>query len=144
MTTDTQKSILTAIYNLLTSDVTLKAAMGGTCRLFLTWATPDAEFPYLVNRIDLSGWSVEYSPLRKGTYIIDIWSNSTNANEILAIRNEVKRLLNGLQFVTAEVDMAMLWLQTDGFIPEATQNIWHYTMQFNIRMLEENGQPRLN
>ena len=144
MTTDTHKSILASIYNLLTADAGLIAAMGGTVRLYPVWATPDAAFPYLVNRIDLSGWSVEYSPLRKGTYIIDVWSNSTNANEILAIRNEVKRLLNGLQFATAEVDMAMLWLQTDGFIPEAAENIWHYTMQFNIRMLEENGQPRLN
>ena len=67
----------------------------------------------------------------------------TNANEILAIRNEVKRLLNGYEFSTTEVDMAKLWLQTDGFIPEATQNIWHYTMQFNIRMQETNGKPLL-
>jgi len=143
MTTDTQKSILTSIYNTLTADATLITACGGTVRLYPVWATPDATFPYLVNRIDLSGWSVYGSPLRKGTYIIDLWSNSTNADEILAIRTEVKRLLNGLDFSTAEVDMAKLWLQTDGFIPESVQNIWHYTMQFDLRMKEVNGQPIL-
>lgn len=142
--TDRHASALTKIYTTLTDDATLKAAMGGTVRLSLTWAPPDETFPYLVHRIDLTGWSVDHSPLRRGTYIIDIWSDSTNANEIFAIRKEVMRLLNGLQFTTAEVDMAMLWLQTDGFIPEATQNIWHYTMQFNVRMQEINGQPRLS
>jgi len=144
MTVDTHKSIINYIYNLLTADAGLIAALGGTVRLSLTWAPPDETFPYLVHRIDLAGWSTANSPLRRGTYIIDIWSDSTNADQILAIRNEVKRLLNGLQFATAEVDMAMLWLQTDGFIPEATQNIWHYTMQLNIRMQELNGQPLLN
>lgn len=143
MTKDSTKSILEAIYTRLTADATLTTACGGTVRLYPVLATPDAAFPYLVNRIDLAGWSVEYSPLRKGTYIIDLWSNSTNADEILAIRNEVKRLLNGYEFSTTEVDMAKLWLQTDGFIPEATQNIWHYTMQFNIRMQETNGKPLL-
>lgn len=143
MTVDTQKSILTYIFTRLTTDATLMTACGGTVRLYPVWALPDATFPYLVNRIDLSDWSVYGSPLRKGTYIIDLWSNSTNAEEILAIRTEVKRLLNGLDFSTAEVDMAKLWLQTDGFIPEATQNIWHYSMQFNLRMQETNGQPLL-
>ncbi len=143
MTVDTQKSILTYIYTRLTTDATLVTACGGTVRLYPVWATPDAAFPYLVNRIDLSGWSVDYSPLRTGTYIIDLWSDSTNADEVLAIRNEVKRLLNGLEFSTAEVDMAKIWLQTDGFIPEETQNIWHYTMQFNLRMQEVNGKPLL-
>jgi hypothetical protein len=142
MTVDTQKSLLTSIYNLLTADAALKAACGGTVRLYPVWAEPDATFPYLVHRIDFQGWVSEYNPLREGKYLIDLWSYSVNADEILAIRTEVLRLLNGLTFSTTEVDVARTWLQTDGFVPESTQGIWHYAMQFTIwAKADSNGQP---
>ena len=143
MTVDIQKSLLGYIYTLLTADATLMTACGGTVRLYPVWAEPDAVFPYLVDRIDFTGWVNEYSPIRNGKYLIDLWSYSPNADSILAIRKEVNRLLNGLKFTTAEVDVARLWLQTDGFVPESTQGIWHYTMQFNIWVLngDEDRQP---
>ena len=140
--TDTQKSLLTAIYNRLTADAGLITTCGGTVRLYPVWAEPDAKFPYLVHRIDFQGWTEDYSPMRTGKYLVDLWSYSANADSILAIRTEVLRLLNGLTFSTAEVDVARLWLQTDGFIPESTQGIWHYTMQFTIwAKADDNGQP---
>lgn len=140
--TDSQKELLTAIYNTVTADVALKAAMGGTVRLYPVWAEPDADFPYLVHRIDFQGWVADYSPVRRGNYLIDLWSYSVNADEILAIRTEVLRLLNGVTFATTGVDMARLWLQTDGFVPESTQGIWHLAMQFTIwATADENGQP---
>jgi hypothetical protein len=96
-----------------------------------------------VDRIDFTGWVNEYSPIRNGKYLVDLWSYSPNADSILAIRKEICRLLNGLKFATAEVDNARLWLQTDGFVPESTQGIWHYTLQFNIWVLngDEDRQP---
>ena len=142
MTVDVQKSLLGALYTRLTTDATLITACGGTVRLYPVWALPDAAFPYLVNRIDFQGWTTDYSPMRTGKYLIDLWSYSVNADEILAIRKEVLRLLNGYKFSTTEVDVARLWLQTDSFIPESTQGIWHYAMQFTIwAKADNNGQP---
>ena len=139
----TVKSLLTAIYNRLTQDSGLIALMGAIPRVYAVWAEPDALFPYIVTRIDFTGWVADYSPLRNGKYLVDLWSYSVNADEILAIRKEVLRLLNGYKFSTTEVDDARLWLQTDAFVPESTQGIWHYAMQFNIwsRGTDTNGRP---
>ena len=142
MTKDTQKSILESLYTRLTTDATLITACGGTVRLYPVWAEPDAAFPYLVHRIDFQGWTVDYSPMRTGKYLIDLWSYTATADSILAIRTEVLRLLNGYTFSTTEVDVARTWIQTESFIPESTQGIWHYAMQFNIwAKADDNGQP---
>ena len=128
---DTQTSIITYLWNLLTPDTDLKAAMGGTVRLFLTWAIPDAAFPYLVHRIDIS--ALEPFPMRAGSYYLDIWSDSPNANEILAIRALIIALLDELTFTTTEANSVRVSLQTDAFIPESEQGIYHYAMMFNLR-----------
>lgn len=129
---DIQTSLLTYIYNLLTTNAGLKSAMGGTVRLYLTWANPDAEFPYLVHRIDMANIA-DWSPVRDCTYYLDIWSDSPNASEILAIRKQLMTLLDNLEFSTDETTDCHLWVQTDGFIPESEQGIFHYAMQFNLR-----------
>lgn len=133
---DTQKSIMTYLWGVLTGDTTgatsLQALMGGAVRLYLTWAVPDADFPYLVHRLDISADSDAF-PIRQATYYLDIWSYSTKADEILSIRKRIIELLDELGFTTAEVGGARLWLQTDGFIPETEQDIYHYAMQFNLR-----------
>ncbi len=131
MVLDTQKSLLTYLYNLLTTDSDLQTAMGGAVRLYLTWATPDAAFPYLVYRIDIS--AAEPFPMRQSTLYLDIWSDSPNADETLAIRKLVIELLDELEPSTDEIAGARLWIQTDGFIPESDQGIWHYALQFNLR-----------
>jgi hypothetical protein len=133
MTLDPQASLITYIYNLLTTDATLISNMGGTVRLSLTWAPPDCAFPYLVNRIDMSNVS-DYSPIRRGTFYIDIWSDSPSASEALIIRKRLMELLDNLTFSTAEVDSVAMWRQTDGFVPESTEGIWHYAIQMNMRI----------
>lgn len=131
MVLDTQKSLLTYIWNLLTGDTDLETAMGGTVRCYLTWAEPDAEFPYLVHRIDIA--PAEPWPMRQATYYLDIWSDSPNAEEILAIRKRIIELLDELEPATDEIKGARLWLQTEGFIPETEEGIWHYATQWNLR-----------
>ena len=130
---DSQKSILDYIYTLLTSDATLKAAMGGTVRLFHTVATPDAEFPYLVNRLDIR--STGFFPNQISTYYLDIWSDNPDSNaEVLPIRKRILELIDELQFDTTECVNGKIWKDNaDGFIPEPEPNIWHYAMQFNLR-----------
>lgn len=135
MTLDIQKSLLTYIYNLLTTDDDLKSAMGGTVRLYAVWAIPDAAFPYLVQRIDIR--TDPLSTIRKGTVYIDIWSDSSNANEVLSIRKLILGLLDELEFSTDEVVKARICLVTDGFIPELEPGIWHYATQWDLRFYEE-------
>jgi len=130
-TVDTQASLLTYLFSLLTADDTLKAAMGGTVRLYHTWAEPDAEFPYLVHRIDVV--AAEPFVMRQATYYLDIWSDSPNADAILAIRKRIIELLDELEPSTTDIAGGRLWLQTDAFIPETEQGIWHYATMWNLR-----------
>jgi hypothetical protein len=107
--------------------------MGGAARLYPVWATPDAVFPYLVNRIDLNNES-DYSPVRRGTLYLDIWSNSPSSSEALTIRKRIMELLDNYSFTTAEVDSVSIWRQDDAFVPESTEGIWHYAIQMNMRI----------
>jgi len=132
---DIQEALLTYIYTLLTTDAGLKADMGGTVRLAAIWAKPDTAFPYLVHRIDFGPDTDDTNIMRRSTYYIDIWSDSPNASEILAIREEIIGLLDELEFDTAnnEATRARFLLQTDAFIPETEDGIWHYAIMFNLR-----------
>lgn len=131
MVLDSQESLLTYIYDKLTTDDSLKAAMGGTVRLELTWAKPDTEFPYLVHRIDIG--VDPFWPGRRAVYYLDIWSDSPSAfNEITPIRKIIIELLDELEFSTDEIDRADFYLQFDAFIPEIEQGIWHYALMFNL------------
>ena len=132
MTVDIQESLLTQLYTTLTGDSTLQTAMGGSVSLYPVWAKPDAAFPYLVHRSDLRASSP--FPARLGTYLLDIWSDSPSAEEVLDIRKRVVELLDKLTFNTTEVKNVEIQLQTDGFIPETEQDIFHYSMQFNLSL----------
>lgn len=132
---DTQKSLLTYIYNLLTTNDDLKTAMGSTVespmRLYLAWASPDAEFPYLVHRIDIVREGTLY-PIQKGTYYLDIWSDSPNADEILGIRKRLIEILDELIFSTDDVSRVHIEVLSDAFIPETEQGIWHYATMWDM------------
>lgn len=138
MVVDTQQSLLTYLFNLLVADDTLKAAMGGSVRLYPVWAKEDAVFPYLVHRIDNNAAGGIF-PLVQATYYLDIWSNTSTNVEALAIRKRIIELLDEKEFSTTdaeetiEVCGARLWLQSDGFVPETEPDIWHYAFQFNLR-----------
>ena len=131
MATDLEKSLMTYIYNLLTTDASLKSAMGETVRLYLAWANPDAEFPYLVHRLAIRK-HLGTEVIQKAAYYLDIWSDSPNAEEILAIRILVVGLLDELVFSTADVKQCHIEFMTSGFIPESEQGIWHYATMWDI------------
>ena len=136
---DIQEALLTYIYNRLTGDTGLQSDMGGSVRLALAWAKPDTIFPYLVHRIDIRADDSEVYALRRATYYIDIWSDSPNASEVLAIREEIITSLDELEFNTAsnEATRARFELQTDKFIPETEDGILHYAIMFNLRFFRD-------
>lgn len=139
MTVDIQESLLVSIYNTLTGDGDLETAMGGTVRLYLAWAKPNAAFPYLVHRIDM-GTGNDWDPVMPCTYYLDIWSDSPKYEEVLDIRMNIMGLLDNLESSTNETTDFFLWRQTDGFIPEPEQGIWHYACQFNLKWLNAANQ----
>ena len=128
---DTQKSMLTYLWTLLTSNTNLKTAMGGTVHCYLTWAEPDAEFPYLVHRIDIRKEPGTHV-VQKATYYLDIWSDSPNADEVLLIRKRLIEILDELIFSTAEVNRVHIEVMSDGFVPEPEQGIWHYATMWDF------------
>ena len=132
MALDIQESLLTQLYTTLTADNTLKTAMGGSVSLYPVWAKPDAAFPYLVHRIEMRA-AIPF-PMRIGSYLIDIWSYSPSASEIVGIRKRIVELLDELTFNTTEVKNVVIKLQTDGFVPEVEQGIWHYSFLFSISL----------
>lgn len=127
---DTQKALTTYIYDLLTTDKALKAAMGGTVRLYLSWAIPDAVFPYLVHRLDIRKEPGTYV-IQKATHYLDIWSDSPNADEVLGIRERLIQILDERLFSTAEVSLAHIEILSDAFMPEVERDIWHYTTMWD-------------
>jgi hypothetical protein len=137
MTVDIQQSLLGYLWTLLTTDADVRTAMGrSTYLLYHTWAKPDAAFPYMVHRIDM-GILNDWSPEASCTYYLDIWSDSPNVQEILSIRKLIMGLLDGLIFSTDETTDCHLWIQTDGFVPEVEEGIWHYACQFNLKWLRD-------
>jgi len=136
MALDIQESLITPIYALLTDDATLKSLMGGTVRLYPVTAKPDAVMPYLVHRIDM-GNDGDWNPKRRCTYQLDIWSNSPCPEETTDIRQRIMTLVNELDSSTDETTEYYLWIQTDGFIADPAENIFHYTMQFNLKYLRD-------
>lgn len=137
MTIDIQQSLLNHLWKHLTTNGDVRLAMKrATYLLYHTWAEPNATFPYMVHRIDM-GILGDWSPVALCTYYLDIWSHSKDVTEILAIRKLVMELLDGLVFFTDETTDCHLWIQTDAFIPEVEEGIWHYACQFNLKWLKD-------
>ena len=131
MATDLEKSLMAYLWTRLTTDATLLAALGGTARCYLAWAVPDATFPYLVHRLAIRKHSGTHV-VQKAAYYLDIWSDSPNAEEILAIRVLIVGLLDELVFSTADVKQCHIEFMTSGFVPEPEQGIWHYATMWDI------------
>lgn len=124
MTVDVEKSLVNHIWTLLTTDTALKAIMSGTVRCYLDWATPDAAFPYLVHRLDIRRGEGTHV-IQRATHYLDIWSDSSNADETLAIRERLVQLLDELIFDTDDVKLVHIEFVSSGPVPEVEQDIWH-------------------
>lgn len=128
---DTQKSMLTHLWDLLTEDTGLKGIMSDPVRCYLTWAKPDAEFPYLVHRIEIMRESGTHV-IQRASYYLDAWSDSPDANEILAIRERLIQLLDELVFSTTEIGKAHIEIVSARDLPESEQDIWHQATLWEI------------
>ena len=122
---DAEKSLTDYIWSRLTDDATLQGIMGGTVRLYLTWAKEDAAFPYLVHRLEIRKEPGAH-PVQAATHYLDIWHDGDDADTVFSIRERLMQLLGQLDFNTDDVSLVSIEWQTGGFVAQAEQGIWHY------------------
>lgn len=147
---DTIHAFVYAIYYYLKDDSDLAADFDGSTEwLHHVMAAKDAPFPYLVHRI--SSRSEDPWVMRQGVYDLDVWDYARTADRVYRIRKHLVRLLDraviglreGGTFLTCfqpgaipdkpELVAARLYMDTDGWVPDNTELIWHYSFAFDMR-----------
>lgn len=131
MTVDVRRSLIDYFWDRLTTDSDLQTVMGDTVRCYYPKAEPDATFPYLVHRLPIRAEPGTYV-VQRGTYYLDIWSDSDDAAEITNIRERIIQLLDQLSFNTDDVKSVRIELLSDDDVPTDEQGIWHYAMIFEL------------
>lgn len=146
---DTQSAIRYAVWYRLTQDEELKRLFGGQVRMYPVWAPKDAPLPYIVHRLENDRVD---AAVKNGRWYLDFWDYNVNAERIYAISGRAIELMecsvlglvdsgSGYVWVCQAVQdqpkdllvAARFYLQSDGDVPEDTQNIWHYATTWNVR-----------
>lgn len=131
MTVDVRRSLINYLWNRLTTDSTLQTLMGTSFRCYWPMADEDANFPYLVHRLDISAEPGTFV-IQRGTYFLDIWSDSNDGSEITSIRERIIELLDQLDFNTDDVGLAHIEFFSDGDAVSGERDIWHFAMIFEM------------
>lgn len=143
MTTDARRSLIEYLWTRLTTDATLQSAMGGEVRCYLAEAETDAEFPYLVHRVEIGVVPGTYV-VQRATYFLDVWSDSPNAEQITAIRARIVTLLDELVFDTDDVKRVHIEFFSDSDMPEPKVGIWHYTTMWELVFIRKTEATNIN
>lgn len=96
---DIRQALVTALYNQLTTDADLIAAVGGTVRLVNGMPPPDTLFPYLTHKVVLEVADASWA-IAEGDWYLDLWDHSPDEERLLLMR----------QCVIAAVDQLLLTL----------------------------------
>lgn len=127
---DTQEAFIVWLRMTLLGDDSLSTKIDG---LYSTWAKKDAPFPYVVYRLDLNN-TTPNRVITEGTLYIDIWDYNQLERGALRIRKDIIRLLDARRVRLEEVASARINFENDAWVVEDTQNIWHRSMTFSVRM----------
>lgn len=118
------------VFQRLTSDSELQTLMGGTVRLFDTWAAPDSELPYMVYRFMNVVPRQTYDVVGMATLITDLWDYNPTSERLYDIRERVCKLLEGSTWLPSGVRLRKA-LEID--ITEDTRYIWHRSIDWSVR-----------
>jgi len=131
---DTVNAIITAIYDILTTDSTLKSLCGGAVRLYFPMSATNPDFPYLNHNLK-PGVVPEQWSIVNADYFLDIWDYSDTAARALSIRDRVITLLDQRTITTAggEIVGGRLRFDNDGFRDTDLERLWHYAMVGTLR-----------
>ncbi len=91
----------------------------------------DSAYPYITFWIDNS-----YSDnglIAESTLYTNLWDNAEDKLDILKMRGDMIRLFERYKVSLDGVVAARFFLEVDGNVPEDDRNIWHHTMQWNLR-----------
>lgn len=143
MTVDVRRSLITYLWTRLTTDSILQAAMAGEVRCYLAEAETDAEFPYLVHRVEIGVVPGTYA-VQRATYFLDVWSDSPNAEQITTIRERLIGLLDELIFNTDDVKRVHVEFFSDSDMPEPEVGIWHYVTMWELVFIRKSEAASMN
>ncbi len=143
MTVDARRSLIEYLWTRLTTDATLQSAMSGTVRCYLAEAETDAEFPYLVHRVEV-GVVPGTHAVQRASYFLDVWSDSPNAEQITTIRERLVTLLDELIFDTDDVKRVHIEFFSDTDMPEPEVGIWHYATMWELIFIRKSEVTNIN
>ena len=136
---DLRQALVTAVYDRLTTDVTLKelsklpGELVGTVRLVNGMPLPDTEFPYLTHRFALAVNDESWA-LADGIWYVDLWDHQPDSERLLAMRHRVITLMDWLilQPAGGEIKAAQLRLVRDEDGPTDAADVFRLMMQFGL------------
>jgi len=136
MAVETGQAIITAIYNRLTADTALKAAMGGSVRLYRVMAPADPDMPYLVHRMESAAYDHSQS-----TYWLDLWHYGADSATVDTIIERIRVLLENWRITTGDSEIGagrMLFNpKGSGFVPSDNNLVWHYSTMWTIHYMSK-------
>ncbi|MFW5855781.1 MAG: hypothetical protein ACOCVB_00760 [Bacillota bacterium] len=96
------------------------------------WADKDAEFPYIVYRIEVDS-QTEEGAVSQATLYLGLWDHNQLKQRILRMRGHVLRLFDRTRVYLEGVGLVRIKHNNGGSIPEDTKNIWHREEIFDLR-----------
>jgi len=130
---DLRHALLKAVWDLLTGDAALQALCGGTVRLIDGMPLRDTDFPYLTQAFDLEVSEKSWA-LQDGTWLLDIWDHSPNADLVLEIRHRVITLMDQriLQPTGGEIKVAQVMFKGDSKGPTDSPSIYRLMTRWDL------------
>jgi len=141
------EGMLTAFWNMITTDAELQELLDRKIKVFPSWAERDAQFPYIIHRFELN--PLIPMALREASYFVHIWDYKDRADRLLQIRDHIIRIIDDKHFDvntngqaiapgtgrpgTLLAESVRTFSDTEQFVQKEDQNIWQYVIVFHVR-----------
>ena len=131
MAVETGQAIITAIYDRLTDDATMKSLMSDPVRMYRVMAPKDPSFPYLVHRARAGSW-----PNADSRYFLDVWYYGADSATVDSIVERIRALLENWRLTPGDNELGAARVlfdgPTSGYVATDNQKVWRYELSFRI------------
>jgi len=135
MAVETGQSVITAIWNRLTSDATMKSLLSDPVSLYRVMAPLNPDFPYMVHRADAGTW-----PIANSDYYLDVWYYGSDSAPVDSTVERIRTLLENWRLVPGDNELGaarMIFVgELSGYVPTDAQKVWRYEMRFKIKYVQ--------
>lgn len=125
-----------AIYNILSSDATLEALLGGAGKV--KHGNPEnlSEYPCVTYQVltetDNPYFADQPTGIARSRVVIQCFSNSASSKQVTNIEDRVYELLNGQNLTTADILAYTCYRQNKSERFEANVNVWTTTSNYDL------------